>query len=60
MKLQRQIAYKYKGKIRYKHVIVIPNETIEKLGWKAGEELENSVIGNTVTLKPKNEGRSNE
>lgn len=56
MKLQRQLAYKYKGKTRYKHVIVIPNETIKELGWKVGEKLENSVNGKTLILKPKNKG----
>jgi len=56
MKLQRQIAYKYKDETRYKHVVVIPNETIKELGWKVGEELENSVKGKTLTLKPKSKG----
>lgn len=53
MKLQKQIAYRYKGETRYKHVIVIPNETVKELGLKAGEELENSVDGEILILKPK-------
>lgn len=53
MKLQKQVAYKYKDKTRYKHVVVIPNETVEKLGWNVGEELENSINGKTLMLKPK-------
>ena len=53
MKLQRQVAYKYKGKTQFKHVIIIPNGTVEKLGWKVGEELENSIDGKTLTIKPK-------
>ena len=32
-------------KVRYKYVVVIPNETVEELGWKAGEELDNMVEG---------------
>jgi len=56
MKLQKQIAYKYKDKVRHKYVIVIPNETVEKLGWGIGEELENSIEGKTLILKPKSEG----
>ncbi len=56
MKLQRQVAYRYKGKTQYKYVIVIPNETVEELGWEGGEELDNSVKGNSLTLKPRNEG----
>ena len=39
-KLQRHFAYKYKDKKHYKHVIVIPEEAIEKLAWKAGQQLE--------------------
>ena len=56
MKLQRQVAYKYKDKTRHKYVIVIPNETVEKLGWKIGEELENSINGKILILKPKRGG----
>lgn len=52
MKLQKQVAYHYKGKTRYKYVIVIPNETVKKLGWKGGEELENSVNNKKLTIQP--------
>jgi hypothetical protein len=38
-KLQKQLAYRYKDKQHFKHVIVIPEEAIGKLGWKAGQEL---------------------
>jgi len=51
MKLQKQVAYRYKDRTRYKYVIVIPNETIKQLGWKVGEELDNSVKGDILTLK---------
>ena len=53
MKLQKQIAYKYKDKTRYKYVIIIPNETVQELGWKAGEELENNINGKKLVLKSK-------
>ncbi len=43
MKLQKQNAYKYKGETKYKYVIVIPNEDIEKLGWKEGIELKSNI-----------------
>lgn len=39
-KLQKQQAYSYKEKKHFKHVIVIPDEAITKLGWKGGQELE--------------------
>lgn len=34
-KLQKQLAYKYKDKQQYKHVIVIPDDAITELGWRA-------------------------
>jgi bifunctional DNA-binding transcriptional regulator/antitoxin component of YhaV-PrlF toxin-antitoxin module len=42
-KLQKQLAYKYKDKHHYKHVIVIPDDAINELGWKGGQELEINV-----------------
>ena len=39
-KLQKQLAYKYKEKKHFKHVIVVPDEAITELGWTGGEELE--------------------
>ena len=39
VKLQRHFAYKYKDKKHYKHVIVVPEEAISQLVWKAGQEL---------------------
>jgi antitoxin component of MazEF toxin-antitoxin module len=56
MKLQKQVAYKYKNKTHQKYVVVIPNDTIKKLGWEVGEELENSVDGSMLMLKPKKRG----
>jgi bifunctional DNA-binding transcriptional regulator/antitoxin component of YhaV-PrlF toxin-antitoxin module len=52
-KLQRQLAYKYKEKHHYKHVIVVPDEAITELGWKGGQELELKVKGGQLiaTLK---------
>ena len=42
-KLQKQLAYKYKEKKVYKHVIIVPDEAISELCWKGGQELELSV-----------------
>jgi hypothetical protein len=42
-KLQKQLAYKYKDKQHFKHVIVVPDEAINELGWKGGQELELTV-----------------
>ena len=54
MKLQKQVAYEYKGKAHYKYLVIIPNKTVEELSWEAGEELENSVNGKELILRPKN------
>lgn len=43
MKLQKQSAYKYKDKTHHKYVIIIPEETINKLGWNEGQELSTQV-----------------
>ena len=39
MKLQRQVAYKYKDKTHYKYVLIIPQEAVSELGWVTGQEL---------------------
>ena len=35
-KLQKQLDYKDKDKCQYKHVIVIPEEAVNELGWNDG------------------------
>ncbi len=52
MKLQKQIAYKYKDKAHHKYVIIIPEETITKLGWKEGQALDMEINGNLLLVKP--------
>ena len=34
MALQKQIAYRYKGKAVYKYRLNIPSDLIERLGWQ--------------------------
>ncbi|VVB70065.1 Uncharacterised protein [uncultured archaeon] len=53
MKIQKQIAYNYKGKTRHKHLIVIPETLMEQLNWKAGDELETKTEGKELKLKKK-------
>jgi len=43
VKLQKRFAYKYKDKEHYKHMLTIPEEIVEELGWKEGEELKQVV-----------------
>ena len=52
MKLQRHYAYKYKDKEYHKNVIVISDETIAELGWKAGQELQGRVRDNKLVIEP--------
>ena len=53
-KLQKQLAYKYKEKKHYKHVIVVPDEAITELCWKGGQELEVTVKDGKLIAEPKN------
>lgn len=55
MKLQKHFAYKYKDKEHYKNVIILPEETVDKLGWGAGIELKEQTDGNTLMLRPTGE-----
>lgn len=53
MKLQKQFAYNYKEKKHYKSVLVIPNSTVLKLGWKYGQELQSEIKEDKLILKVK-------
>lgn len=57
-KLQKQLAYKYKDKQHFKHVIVIPDEAINDLGWKGGQNLELTVKDCRLIVKAKNDGET--
>jgi bifunctional DNA-binding transcriptional regulator/antitoxin component of YhaV-PrlF toxin-antitoxin module len=51
MKLQKQRSYEYGGKEHYKYVVTLPKKPIEKIGWKAGDELEAEAMGNQIVIK---------
>jgi bifunctional DNA-binding transcriptional regulator/antitoxin component of YhaV-PrlF toxin-antitoxin module len=51
MRLQRQVSRKTERKEYSKYVVVIPPEKVEKLGWKEGEELEEIVRGDSLTIR---------
>lgn len=51
MKLQKQHSYEYEGKEHHKYVITIPKKVIEKVKWKAGDELEAQVRENYLVVK---------
>ena len=54
MRIQKHLAYKYKDKEHYKHVLIVPEKAMESLGWKPGQELDDQVKGQTLLLKPTN------
>lgn len=51
MRLQRQVSRRTERKEYPKYVVVIPPEKVEKLGWKEGEELEEIVRGDSLTIR---------
>jgi hypothetical protein len=53
VKLQKRFAYKYKDKDHYKHIVTIPDEFVEALGWKADTELEPKLDRDKLILRAK-------
>lgn len=51
MNLQKQLSKKIGDKEYAKWVLVIPPKLIEKLGWKAGEELEAEVKKDKLVIE---------
>ncbi len=51
MYLQKQLSKKIGDKEYAKWVIVIPPKLIEKLGWKAGKELEADIKGDKLIIE---------
>jgi len=54
VRLQKQLAFKYKEKLQYKHVIVIPEEAINELCWKGGQQLDLCVKDGQLIVQAKN------
>lgn len=59
-KLQKQKAYKYKGKQHFKHVLVVPEDAISELNWQGVQELELNVKNGRLILEARkdDEGKS--
>jgi bifunctional DNA-binding transcriptional regulator/antitoxin component of YhaV-PrlF toxin-antitoxin module len=53
MRLQKHVSRKVEDKEYAKYVVVLPAESVEKLGWKEGQELENYVQGKKLILRQK-------
>jgi len=57
VKLQKHKAYTYKSESgknieHYKYIVTIPQSAISKAEWDEGQELNCTVNGNTVILRP--------
>lgn len=52
MKLQKHFAYKYKDRKYYKHVIVVPDEVVRKLGWNPGIPLQQVIKEGQLLIQP--------
>jgi len=57
MKLQKNLAYKYKNKEHYKHVVVIPRAIIDELGWLPDIELEPMVREGNLVLQERSKNK---
>ncbi len=55
VKLQKQVAYKYKGHPIYKYRVNLPSEIVDQLGLREGQELDIHVKGHDVVLCPSKE-----
>lgn len=51
MILQKIFAYTYKEKPYFKYIITIPEEIIEKLGWKEGYELKHTLVDKFLVIE---------
>ena len=50
MKLQKQVSAKKGEQKFYKYVLVLPNKTVEELGWSRGQELVCNITGKRLLL----------
>lgn len=60
MRLQKQVTRKVEDKRYAKYVVVIPSDSVNELGWKEGQELQQQVQGKKLIIGPKqNEKHAN-
>ena len=50
MKLQKQLSNRTGKKDHYKYVVVIPNETVEKLAWDGDQDLICNITSSNFLL----------
>lgn len=57
MRLLSQKSREYKGKSYHKHWIVVSNDLITKLGWKAGQDLEAEIKNGKLVISKNDKSR---
>ena len=58
VRLQKRFAYTYNDKRHYKHIITVPDEYVDKLGWKEGSNIELKVYKDELVLKSSKKEKS--
>ena len=53
VRYQKQLAYKYKKKEHFKHVVLVSSKAAVELGWEPGQELKEEVMNQTLIISPK-------
>ena len=53
VRFQKQLAYTYKKKAHFKHVVLVSSRAAKELGWKPGQELKEEVMRQTLIISPK-------
>ena len=53
VRFQKQLAYKYKEKKHFKHVLLVSSKAVKQLGWKPGEDLKEEVAEQKLIISPK-------
>lgn len=51
MRLQKQVSREYQGTKYEKFWVVIPSKVVQKLGWKAGQDLEADIKGDKLIIE---------
>lgn len=50
-KLQKHKSYQYKNRDHFKHVVIIPDEIIDQLGWNSGDDLRFTITDSGLLIK---------
>lgn len=53
VRYQKQLAYKYKKKDHFKHVVLVSSKAATELAWEPGQELIEEVKDQSLIISPK-------